>query len=73
MVGHKIQKPLVFYALTGCDRIKTVLCSGDRETVLARQEFIQQLSLWDQEETDTSKQVPIPGTVQTGLYISDFI
>jgi len=35
-------------------------CSGDRETVLARQEFIQQLSLWDQEEAVTSKQVPIP-------------
>ena len=41
-------------------------CSGDRESVLARQEFIQQLSLWDQEETDTSKQVPIPGTLHTG-------
>jgi len=40
-------------------------CRGDREAVIARQEFIEQLSLWDQDEdfetkhTDVKK-VPIP-------------
>ena len=39
--------------------------SGDREAVIARQEFIKQLSLWDSDEDDESqeepKQVPLPG------------
>jgi len=39
-------------------------CRGDREAVIARQEFIQQLALWDQEEpTDKQKvfkKVPLP-------------
>jgi len=29
-------------------------CSGDREALIARQEFIQQLALWDDEEASTS-------------------
>lgn len=37
-------------------------CSGDREAVIARQEFIQQLSLWDEEipEEQSSRKVPMP-------------
>ena len=38
--------------------------SGDREAVIARQEFIQQLSLWDEEETteeQSFRKVPLPG------------
>ena len=42
--------------------IFTFLCSADRESIIARQEFIQQLSLWD--ELPTEKQVPIPGSYQ---------
>jgi len=34
-------------------------CSGDREALIARQEFIQQLALWDVEET-TAQPAPIP-------------
>ena len=34
--------------------------SGDREALIARQEFIQQLALWDVEET-TALPAPIPG------------
>ena len=40
------------------------LFSGDREAVIARQEFIQQLSLWDEEETteeQSFRKVPLPG------------
>ena len=41
--------------------------SGDREAVIARQEFIKQLSLWDSDEDDESqeepKQVPLPGKI----------
>jgi len=36
-------------------------CSGDREELLARREFIEQLSLWGQEDQqNTLKKVPIP-------------
>lgn len=37
--------------------------SEDREAVIARQEFIQQLSLWDEEipEEQSFGKVPIPG------------
>jgi len=34
-------------------------CSGDREELMARQEFIQQLSLWGEEE-ERKETVPIP-------------
>jgi len=38
----------------------TGFCSGDREELLARQEFIQQLSQWGEEGGDAGKAVPIP-------------
>ena len=46
-------------------RLNDDFFSGDREAVIARQEFIKQLSLWDSDEDDESqeepKQVPLPG------------
>jgi len=37
-------------------------CRGDREALIARQEFIQQLSLWEEErdETVTAPSIPLP-------------
>ena len=49
--------------------------SGDREAVIARQEFIQQLSLWDEEETteeQSFRKVPLPGVWYIYIYISSF-
>ena len=43
-----------------------LLYSGDREEVLARQVFIEQLSHWGtgEEEKEVLKKVPIPGKVK---------
>jgi len=59
-----------FLHKAACDSNKHIspvhsgFCSGDREAVIARQEFIKQLSLWDSDEDDESqeepKQVPLP-------------
>ena len=52
---------------TKYNKIQNVL-SGDREELLARQEFIQQLSQWGEEGGDAVKAVPIPGEPKSELY-----
>ena len=44
--------------------------SGDREELMARQEFIQQLSLWGEEDDrkETKRKVPIPGQHKTEFF-----
>ena len=54
------------YWKTFCNS-KHFICSGDREAVIARQEFIKQLSLWDEDEDSSeedTKQVPLPGGIE---------
>merc|ERR1712244_42199 len=56
-MGHCELHRTACSTLTHISPVSSGFCSGDREYLLARQEFIQQLSLWDQPQ---SLQVPLP-------------